>query len=531
VCVLARWQPTDRAVASRVSPSKTIGQYRILRKIGSGGMGAVYLGEHVLLGRVAAIKVLLSPASTHPDVVERFFDEARATSSVSDPGVVQVFDFGYHVDGTAYIVMEYLEGESLASRLARRGRLAPSDALRIARQAATALHAAHQRGIVHRDLKPDNIYLVRDGEAQGGERAKVLDFGIAKLADGSGARAMTESGATLGTPVYMSPEQCRAPRRVDPRSDIYSLGCVLFQMLTGRTPFGGDRGEVIAAHLGDPAPAASTIVPELPNVVDVLLRRCLGKSPDDRYPSMAAVARAIEVVLATIAEPGTASSAPGASDAAPSSDAAPPSDAEVAFFATPAPATPNADQTLTPPPRRGRSALWSAGAILLAGGAVAVVVAVWLARSGGGDLGPRPVDPVHASAGVFAAAPPARAAVVPPTDRTGTPAEAAPHREVAAKPPAPAQAPAVDKSAPKPKSVAKKSAANKSAATKSGAKKPAAKRPAAKKATAKPARAKTARAKRVADKPGRGAARPAGSKRGPKPRDTPRPPGDLYDRR
>src|SRR5882762_412956 len=145
-----------------------IGQYRIIRKIGAGGMGLVFLGEHMLLGRRAAIKTLLPTMSANHEIVERFFNEARATSAISDPGVIQIFDFGYHVDGTAYIVMELLEGEALSARIDRLGTLALGDALRIARQIAGSLAAAHARHIIHRDLKPDNIFLVHDAEAQGG---------------------------------------------------------------------------------------------------------------------------------------------------------------------------------------------------------------------------------------------------------------------------------------------------------------------------------------------------------------------------
>src|SRR5689334_11973766 len=226
-----------------------IGQYRVLRRIGSGGMGAVFLAEHVLLGRRAAIKQLLPAFSAQRDVVERFFNEARAATAVRDPGIVQVYDYGVHVDGTAYIVMELLEGETLCARITRLGRIAPVDTLRIIRQTATALAAAHDAEIVHRDLKPENVFLVSDPEAQAGERPKILDFGIAKLTSPN-EHARTHTDAVMGTPVYMSPEQCRGAGFVDHRSDIYSLGCVTFHMLTGRPPFDGDAsGDLIVAHL------------------------------------------------------------------------------------------------------------------------------------------------------------------------------------------------------------------------------------------------------------------------------------------
>src|SRR5262245_15591953 len=158
-----------------------VGAYRVLQPIGKGGMGTVWLAEHVMLGRRAAIKLLHPMYSARPDIVTRFFNEARAATAISDPGIVQIFDFGQHVDGTAYIAMELLEGEPLEQRLRRLGRLPVPDALRIMRQVASTLGVAHGRGIVHRDLKPENIFLVRDPEVIGGERAKVLDFGIAKL--------------------------------------------------------------------------------------------------------------------------------------------------------------------------------------------------------------------------------------------------------------------------------------------------------------------------------------------------------------
>jgi serine/threonine-protein kinase len=287
-----------------VNVGNHIGQYRIVKKLGAGGMGAVYLGEHILLGRRAAIKTLLPALSRNQEIADRFFNEARATSTISDPGVVQIFDFGYHVDGTAYIVLELLEGESLATRIDRVQQLAPGEALRIARQVAASLAIAHDRGIVHRDLKPDNIFLIHDGEARDGERTKVLDFGICKLPRGD--VRITDSGVMVGTPVYMSPEQCRGgSAEVDQRSDIYALGCVLFHMLTGRAPFEHDApGDFIVSHMQNPPPAPSELVPDLPPLIDELLSRCLAKSPDDRFQTMGELHAAIERVAERISAPG-----------------------------------------------------------------------------------------------------------------------------------------------------------------------------------------------------------------------------------
>ncbi|MBZ0233288.1 MAG: serine/threonine protein kinase, partial [Deltaproteobacteria bacterium] len=277
-----------------------LGSYTIVDRLGEGGMGVVYAAEHALLGRRAAIKVLLPDLSRRAEVVERFFNEARAMTSIGDAGVVQVFDFGHAPDGCAYIVMELLDGESLDDRLRRTGPLPARIALRIARQIATSLAAAHARGIIHRDLKPENIFLVRDAEAMDGERPKILDFGIAKLSEDNN-RSKTRTGTFLGTPLYMSPEQCRGAGEVDARSDVYALGCVLFHLVAGRPPFdGAGVGEIVASHLREPAPAPSQVLPGVPASVDAVVARCLAKSPDERFASMSELAQALAAVQARL---------------------------------------------------------------------------------------------------------------------------------------------------------------------------------------------------------------------------------------
>ncbi len=279
-------------------PAPMIGNYIIKRLLGQGGMGAVYLAEHALLGRPAAVKILLPTVSSEEEIVQRFFDEARATTSINDPGIVQVFDFGYHVDGSAYIVMEYLDGETLDMRLEHEGPLQAIPALRIARQVAMSLHAAHLRGIVHRDLKLENVLLVTDPAVPGGERAKILDFGIAKLSRDEGRHSRTRTGSILGTPIYMSPEQCRGAHDVDGRADIYALGCLLFCLVTGRPPFDyPSNAEVIAAHLKEAAPRASSRAPGLAPEVDEIIANCLAKDPNRRYRSMAELAADITELL------------------------------------------------------------------------------------------------------------------------------------------------------------------------------------------------------------------------------------------
>ncbi|MGE0549488.1 MAG: protein kinase [Kofleriaceae bacterium] len=290
-----------------------IGNYRVLRQIGEGGMGAVWLAEHVMLGRHAAIKVLHASFSTRQDVVQRFFNEARAATAIADAGIVQIFDFGYHVDQSAYIVMELLDGEPLDKRLSRLGALSPRDALRILRQVAASVGAAHARGIVHRDLKPENVFLVPDPELPSGERAKILDFGIAKLAGDQhqNVGVKTQQSLVIGTPAYMSPEQCKGAADVDARSDVYALGCVLFCLIAGKAPFeAAGLGEIFVKHLMEPPPLLSSRVPGISLEVDQLVLRCMAKDPAERYANGGELARAIEALIRGQSSLGGAASRP-----------------------------------------------------------------------------------------------------------------------------------------------------------------------------------------------------------------------------
>ena len=226
--------------------------------------------------------------SKDKNVVTRFFNEARAVNIVSHPGVVGSFDYGEMPDGTAYIVMEYLEGESLSSRIKRTAGPMGFDALRIGRQIGAALAAAHSKGIIHRDLKPDNVIIVPDSEAPGGERAKVLDFGIAKISDQQ-ASGLTQMGEVMGTPRYMSPEQCKGSGQVDAKTDVYALGIIMFILLTGKPPFDAEgTGALMAMHIYHEPPKLREVEPKVPPKVEELVLQMLGKKPDER-PSMADV--------------------------------------------------------------------------------------------------------------------------------------------------------------------------------------------------------------------------------------------------
>jgi serine/threonine-protein kinase len=261
----------------------TVGSYRITNKVSIGGMGTVYKAEHTLIGKHAAVKVLHPELTTNKDIVNRFFNEAKATTRIKHPGIVEVFDFGYLPSGHAYLVMEFLEGMSLARRLKTRGRIGEGEAAMMLRSVCSALTAAHAKGIVHRDLKPDNIFLCPDPDSATGERPKLLDFGIAKLTDVGLAGSATKTGAVMGTPTYMSPEQCRGTGEVDLRADLYSLGCIFYELVTARPPFTNlGAGELIGAHLFMQPEPPSQHQPGLSSESEQLILALLAKKPDER---------------------------------------------------------------------------------------------------------------------------------------------------------------------------------------------------------------------------------------------------------
>jgi len=281
-----------RTHAGPTTAGLVLGSYRILHELTSGGMGTVFRAQHVLLGRPAAVKLLRRDLTTSPELVQRFVNEARAVTACKHPGIVEVYDFGYTQDGHAFIVMEFLEGESLGRRLARL-RFTELEAAAIASGIASALKAAHRVGVIHRDLKPDNVFLVPDPDG-GVDRTKVLDFGIAKLADGApGGGHNTQTGALIGTPLYMAPEQARAAAAIDPRADLYSLGCILYHMLAGRPPFVAEgAGEIIALQMFEQVVPPSQLAPVTPEM-DRLVLRLLEKDPARRFGNAGEVVTAL----------------------------------------------------------------------------------------------------------------------------------------------------------------------------------------------------------------------------------------------
>jgi len=284
-------------------------RYRIEDCIGAGGMGVVYRARHVIIDKLVAIKMLRAEVATQPDVIKRFLLEAQLASRVKHPNVVDISDYGQIPGQTAYYVMEYLSGETLAHRIKAGGRVEPALALDLAIQTAQALQAAHASKIIHRDLKSENIFLCEHPE--GGLQAKILDFGIARIRDRKSG--LTAMGALIGTPAYMSPEQAQAAE-VDERCDLYALGVILFEMLTGRVPFkGATVAMVLNAQIFDAPPAlreVDPLVPDLPNVEHVI-RRLLAKRREERPSEAAEVIHLLRTAAEVDLNPGSAMSSTG----------------------------------------------------------------------------------------------------------------------------------------------------------------------------------------------------------------------------
>jgi len=302
------------------------GRYEVLRRIGEGGMGAVYEAKHALIGKRVAVKVLLEKFHAKSDFVARLLQEARLASAIGHENIVDVTDFGMTDDGRSFVVMEFLDGESLAELERREAPLPIERSLRIARQVASALGAAHAKGIFHRDVKPENVYLIRRGET---DFVKVVDFGISKVVkpggdDGGEAYRLTHTGLLLGTPLYMSPEQARGDEDLDHRVDIWALGVLLYECLTGEVPFRANNYLQIISQVLTHTPASpSELRPELgiPDAVDAVVMRAMEKDRARRYQTMAELEHDLERLLAgdqNIGLPAPAAGAP-----APSSHAVP----------------------------------------------------------------------------------------------------------------------------------------------------------------------------------------------------------------
>ncbi len=272
------------------------GKYEVTRLIGRGGMGTVWEGRHVTLGTRVAIKFVDQEYADSAEARSRFVTEARAAATIQSKYAIQIYDHGVTEDARPYIVMELLLGEPLDRRLERVGRLPLAETARVLTQVCRALQRAHDAGIIHRDLKPENVFLVRSPDDDD-EIAKVLDFGIAKFRAPPGASSMTSStktGAVLGTPFYMSPEQARGLRTLDHRTDLWSLGVIAYKCVTGALPFDGESvGDLLVKICTGPVPVPSHAVPGLPGAFDAWFARALEREPERRFGSAAELAESL----------------------------------------------------------------------------------------------------------------------------------------------------------------------------------------------------------------------------------------------
>ena len=367
------------------------GKYSVDRLLGVGGMGEVYAGTHVALNRLVAIKVLHAQFTINQSFVARFEREARTTAMLQHPNAVHIHDFGTLADGSRYLVMEYIEGVTLRAILRANTSVPPGIAVDLVRQAAGAVGEAHARGIIHRDLKPENLMVRKDED--GRLVLKVVDFGLAKILENT-ASLLTNASEIMGTPKYMAPEQFQG-MPVDGRADVYALGCVLFELLSGQTPYEGTILEIVGQHVHAEIPLVTCEGTEIPSSIQEAVRRALAKNPDARTGSAEALARELDEAVAgldtspeLLVIPGRESLGPadcsGPSDvtAMPetvSARAATPSsttgDTLAGPYATSSVGTTNATVfvEVPPPVRRG----WPVPVTLAIAGAMVISVVMW----------------------------------------------------------------------------------------------------------------------------------------------------------
>jgi serine/threonine-protein kinase len=380
------------------------GRYRIVKKLGEGGMGAVYRGEQLSLKRAVAVKLLKPELGANQVILRRFNAEAEAVAKLSHPNTVNIYDFGQDSDGSLFIAMEFIEGRSLREAIQTEGPFSATRALHIALQVAASLSDAHAHAIVHRDLKPDNVMLQERGRTK--DVVRVLDFGIAKLRDDNRAtqQAMTQAGDMLGTPQYMAPEQIRG-EAIDGRTDVYALGCMIYEMVTARMPFEAPTiMAMLSKHLLEQAVPPAQRRPDLaiPPAIDQLVQRAMAKDPASRPATMDQFAEMLQAVLATLPTDPNRSAGMSVQQGAafPPPPTPPPGPAFTPGVPPPVAAVtpPHSHVPYVPPavataPTKNRMPLWIALGVLVLGGAGAGVY--FATRSPAKPAAAQPAEPVE----------------------------------------------------------------------------------------------------------------------------------------
>jgi hypothetical protein len=293
-----------------VEPGQVLdGKYRIVRLIGEGGMGAVFEGENIRINRRVAIKVLHGAALSNAETVQRFEREAQAAGRIGSDHILEILDLGVLADGERYMVMEFLAGQTLTQRIVQHGRLTPRQVVPLMRQVLVGLGAAHAAGIIHRDLKPDNLFILKE---RSGIRdyVKIIDFGISKFNALGGDMSMTRTGAVMGTPYYMSPEQAKGSGKVDARSDLYAIGVILYEAVAGQVPFLADTFNELMFKivLSDPKPLME-VVPDLDPRFAAIVSKAMARDADQRYQSAAEMVEAFDALALTFAGTGAGNGA------------------------------------------------------------------------------------------------------------------------------------------------------------------------------------------------------------------------------
>jgi serine/threonine protein kinase len=422
--------------SSLIAPGALLaGKYRLDALIGEGGMGSVWSATHTGLNQAVAIKFISREFVRSAEALRRFDAEAKAAAQLRSRHVVQVFDTGTLEDGTPYIAMELLHGESLQTRVHRGGPVPLGEAMEILSQCCKALGRAHGAGIIHRDIKPDNIFLAQSNDDDGA-LVKILDFGVAKMGTGAneqGSQGATRTGAVLGTPLYMSPEQARGLKTIDQRTDLYSLGLVAYTMFTGNLAFSSESfGDLLLQICTAPLPSLTAGAPWLPPTIEAWFQRACAREPEQRFGSAQEFADALRTAAGIAVQSPRGSSVPDVPGMVPGADGARPAFASTGGGAT-SPGISRSGDDYTPPGTDRRWVGVVAGLVVVVAALGAGIVVVGRGKAESTVASPAPAEthavsppPPGASASTEALAPPPTTAATPPPPRAEKVTVAAP---------------------------------------------------------------------------------------------------------